>query len=29
MGRDPYQDFVYLAKDLGVDGIDLDYEGSG
>lgn len=24
--RDPYQDFVYLAKDLGVDGVDLDYE---
>jgi len=24
--RDPYQDFVYLAKDLGVSGIDLDYE---
>jgi len=26
MGRDPYEDFVYLAKDLGVAGIDLDYE---
>ncbi|EGD72698.1 hypothetical protein PTSG_04427 [Salpingoeca rosetta] len=26
LNRDPYQDFVYLAKDLGVDGIDLDYE---
>ncbi|KAJ3017059.1 UNVERIFIED_CONTAM: hypothetical protein HDU68_011878 [Siphonaria sp. JEL0065] len=24
--RDPYQDFVYLAKDLGLDGVDLDYE---
>jgi len=24
--RDPYQDFVYLAKDLGAIGIDLDYE---
>ncbi|KAI8621958.1 hypothetical protein BC830DRAFT_12345 [Chytriomyces sp. MP71] len=24
--RDPYQDVVYLAKDLGVSGIDLDYE---
>ncbi|KAI9346861.1 hypothetical protein BDR26DRAFT_855241 [Obelidium mucronatum] len=24
--RDPYQDFVYLAKDLGLAGIDLDYE---
>ncbi|KAJ3230834.1 hypothetical protein HDU81_004224 [Chytriomyces hyalinus] len=24
--RDPYADFVYLAKDLGLDGIDLDYE---
>jgi len=24
--RDPYQDLVYLAKDLGADGIDLDYE---
>ncbi|KAJ3076809.1 hypothetical protein HDU98_000109 [Podochytrium sp. JEL0797] len=24
--RDPYTDFVYLAKDLGVDGVDLDYE---
>lgn len=24
--RDPYQDFVHLAKDLGADGIDLDYE---
>lgn len=26
LGRDPYQDIVYLAKDLGVAGIDLDYE---
>lgn len=26
MGRDPYVDFVYLAKDLGAVGIDLDYE---
>ena len=25
-GRNPYQDIVYLAKDLGVTGIDLDYE---
>jgi hypothetical protein len=24
--RDPYQDIVYLAKDLGAAGIDLDYE---
>ncbi|KAJ3012285.1 UNVERIFIED_CONTAM: hypothetical protein HDU68_001289, partial [Siphonaria sp. JEL0065] len=24
--RDPYQDFVYLAKDLGLDGVDIDYE---
>ncbi|KAJ3075397.1 hypothetical protein HDU98_008226 [Podochytrium sp. JEL0797] len=24
--RDPYADFVYLAKDLGLDGVDLDYE---
>jgi len=24
--RDPYQDFVYLAKDLGVAGVDIDYE---
>ncbi|ORY38391.1 hypothetical protein BCR33DRAFT_854053 [Rhizoclosmatium globosum] len=24
--RDPYQDLVYLAKDLNLDGIDLDYE---
>ncbi|KAI8622247.1 hypothetical protein BC830DRAFT_818710 [Chytriomyces sp. MP71] len=24
--RNPYEDFVYLAKDLGLDGIDLDYE---
>jgi len=22
----PYQDIVYLAKDLGAQGIDLDYE---
>ncbi|KAG0236499.1 hypothetical protein BGW42_003405 [Actinomortierella wolfii] len=26
VNRDPYQDFVYLAKDLGLDGIDIDYE---
>lgn len=25
-GRDPYQDIVYLAKDMGAAGIDLDYE---
>lgn len=25
-GKNPYQDFVYLAKDLGVTGVDLDYE---
>lgn len=25
-GRDPYEDFVLLAKDLGASGIDLDYE---
>ena len=24
--RDPYEDFVHLAKDLGATGIDLDYE---
>ncbi|KAI9350674.1 hypothetical protein BDR26DRAFT_914844 [Obelidium mucronatum] len=24
--RDPYQDFVLLAKDLGLDGVDIDYE---
>jgi hypothetical protein len=24
--RDPYQDVVHLATDLGCDGIDLDYE---
>jgi hypothetical protein len=24
--RDPYQDLVYLAKDLGLDGVDVDYE---
>ncbi|KAJ3294148.1 hypothetical protein HDU79_011408 [Rhizoclosmatium sp. JEL0117] len=24
--RDPYQDLVLLAKDLGLDGIDIDYE---
>ncbi|ORY37042.1 hypothetical protein BCR33DRAFT_769964 [Rhizoclosmatium globosum] len=24
--RDPYQDLIYLAKDLGLDGVDLDYE---
>eukprot|EP01147_Barroeca_monosierra_P005573 gene5573-8936_t len=26
LNRDPYQDFVYLAKDLGADGVDIDYE---
>ncbi|KAI8832804.1 hypothetical protein BJ741DRAFT_650984 [Chytriomyces cf. hyalinus JEL632] len=26
VNRDPYTDFVYLAKDLGLDGVDLDYE---
>jgi len=26
MSRDPYVDFVYLAKDLGASGVDLDYE---
>lgn len=26
MGRDPYEDFVLLAKDLGVTGVDIDYE---
>jgi len=26
MGRDPYQDIVYLATDLGAKGIDIDYE---
>lgn len=25
-GRNPYQDLIYLAKDLGVSGVDLDYE---
>jgi hypothetical protein len=25
-GRNPYQDLVYLAKDLGVTGVDVDYE---
>lgn len=25
-GRDPYEDIVLLAKDLGAAGIDLDYE---
>ncbi|KAI8617497.1 hypothetical protein BC830DRAFT_95680 [Chytriomyces sp. MP71] len=25
-GRDPYADLVSLAKDLGLDGVDLDYE---
>merc|ERR1712000_411967 len=25
-GRNPYQDFVSLAADLGVTGVDLDYE---
>jgi len=24
--RDPYQDLVYLAKDLGATGVDIDYE---
>ncbi len=24
--RDPYMDLVYLAKDLGAAGVDLDYE---
>jgi len=24
--RDPYQDLVYLAKDLGASGVDIDYE---
>lgn len=24
--RDPYQDLVYLASDLGVDGVDVDFE---
>ena len=24
--RDPYQDIVYLARDLGASGIDIDYE---
>lgn len=26
MGRDPYEDFVLMAKDLNVTGVDLDYE---
>ena len=26
MGRDPYEDIVLLAKDIGAKGIDLDYE---
>lgn len=26
MERDPYEDMVYLAKDLGVAGVDVDYE---
>ncbi|KAJ3031141.1 UNVERIFIED_CONTAM: hypothetical protein HDU68_006272 [Siphonaria sp. JEL0065] len=26
LGRDPYEDFVLLAKDLGLDGVDIDYE---
>merc|ERR1712178_487522 len=25
-GRDPYEDFVLLAKDLNATGVDLDYE---
>ena len=24
-GRDPYRDFVALAKDLNVSGVDIDY----
>ena len=26
LGRDPYVDFVQLAADLGVSGVDIDYE---
>ncbi|ORZ04541.1 hypothetical protein BCR41DRAFT_374839 [Lobosporangium transversale] len=26
VNRDPYQDLVYLAKDLGLVGVDIDYE---
>lgn len=26
--RDPYGDLVYLARDLGVAGVDIDYEVS-
>jgi len=26
MGRDPYEDFITLARDLGATGVDLDYE---
>jgi hypothetical protein len=26
VNRDPYQDLVYLAKDLGAVGVDIDYE---
>ncbi len=26
LNRDPYEDLVHLASDLGADGIDLDYE---
>jgi hypothetical protein len=26
IGRDPYEDFVYLARDLSASGVDLDYE---
>ncbi|KAF9351748.1 hypothetical protein BGX26_010275 [Mortierella sp. AD094] len=26
VNRDPYQDLVYLAKDLGLSGVDIDYE---
>ncbi|GJJ77620.1 hypothetical protein EMPS_09979 [Entomortierella parvispora] len=26
VNRDPYQDLVYLAKDLGLAGVDIDYE---
>ncbi|KAF9089315.1 hypothetical protein BGX23_006768 [Mortierella sp. AD031] len=26
VNRDPYQDLVYLGKDLGLTGVDVDYE---
>ncbi|KAG0072070.1 hypothetical protein BGZ89_008308 [Linnemannia elongata] len=26
VNRDPYQDLVYLGKDLGLTGVDIDYE---